>query len=525
MQELQAITEEYIQYWGLSQHPFLLAPDSRMVHVTGQYYECLERLKYAINTNKGGVLIISEDAGLGKTTILLRLIEDMKDEYGGAFKCAFIDHPSLTSSQMIAQITESISGQVAYEDKLKNLMLLKDALVAVKQSGGKSIIIVDEGQMLCHAAEVLQELRVLINLTHDNQYLHTFILSGQRPLWDTVKDMPEFWQRLPVRYYFVPLRLEETKEMVRFRLSKSGLDEGKEVFTEDALEIIHRYARGSPRTIMALSDLSLLIGYTGRVSKIGFKEVSKAINAMSGKGETLPYVKGDKKASGELSLGGITDLRTGSSAPARARPKDATDSKDAPERQRSRLAVRPVFAVLAVIFFILAGGFGYRQLFLEKKGVAAVPARTAVAAKEIAKQAETPQIKAETPQVEVEPNVSAEIKLSQETQAAKEPVLEKGAKTEKGARRERAAKQETSGVKEQKKKPLKEVVVSKDAANVRLQPDIRAQRIGMIFRGERLRVADEKIDREGEKWYKVTLYGERQGWIAALTVVAAPGKP
>ena len=53
------MSEQYIEYWGLTQHPFLLAPDSKMMCVTGQYFECLERLKYAIYTNKGGVLIVS----------------------------------------------------------------------------------------------------------------------------------------------------------------------------------------------------------------------------------------------------------------------------------------------------------------------------------------------------------------------------------------------------------------------------------------------------------------------------------
>ena len=281
------MSEEYVEYWGLARHPFLMAPDSRMMCVTGQYYECLERVKYAINTSKGGVLIVSEDAGLGKTTLLLKLIDDMKEKYRDAFRYAYIDHPTLSASQMIAQITGEISGVQVGDDKLKNLNLLKETLIYVKEQGGKSIIIVDEGQLLCEAPDVLQELRILINLTYNNEYLHTFILSGQRALWYTVKNMPEFWQRLPVRFYFVPLKLDETKELVQHRLWKAGLEEGKEVFSVDALEIIHRYSRGSPRTVMALADLSLLVGYTNQAAKIGFKEVSKAISAMSGQGESL----------------------------------------------------------------------------------------------------------------------------------------------------------------------------------------------------------------------------------------------
>ena len=321
------MSEDYIEYWGLKHHPFLLAPDSEMMHTSGQYYECLERLKYAINTNKGGALLVSEDAGLGKTTLLLKLIDEMKAQHGSAFKYAFVNHPTLTPNQLIAfiagcfadatpkddgrpsrfaldfsedrrQVTPELSNN---DDKLKNLMRLRESLLEVKRQGGKNIIIVDEGQMLCGARDVLQELRVLINLTYNNEYLHTFILSGQKPLWNEVKSIPELWQRLPVRYYLVSLRLEETRELIKYRLAKAGLDADREIFTGDAFEIIQKYSMGSPRTIIALADLALLMGYADRSARISFKELTKAINAMAGKGESLAYVKEEKPVREPLS--------------------------------------------------------------------------------------------------------------------------------------------------------------------------------------------------------------------------------
>ncbi len=142
---MQTVSQHYIEHWGLKQHPFALAPDTRMLYVAGQYYESLERLKYAINTNKGGAFVISEDAGLGKTTLLLRLIDEMKRMYGDVFRYAFVDHPTLTASQLISFICKSISGNEPCEDKLKDLSMLKDSFIDVKQQGGKSLIIVDEG--------------------------------------------------------------------------------------------------------------------------------------------------------------------------------------------------------------------------------------------------------------------------------------------------------------------------------------------------------------------------------------------
>ena len=253
------MTESYLQYWGLNRHPFLMAPDSNMMYVAGQYYECLERLKYAVNTRKGGALLISEDAGLGKTTVLLKLIDGMKEEYGDTFRYALVDHPTLTDSQIIAHIAASISGETPYDDKLKNLTLLKEALIDVQKRGGKSIIAVDEGQMLCEAKDILQELRILINLTHENDYLHTFILSGQRALWNTIKAMPEFWQRLPVRYFSFLSNWRKQRDLSVIALKKLLKRERKRRFLLTMLSILSTDIQRVPREPSLLLPILLYL--------------------------------------------------------------------------------------------------------------------------------------------------------------------------------------------------------------------------------------------------------------------------
>jgi type II secretory pathway predicted ATPase ExeA len=286
------VSQEYLEYWGLNRSPYQLAPDEDMMYLGGQYYECFERLLYAVNTNKGGVLLVSEEAGLGKTTLLLKLISELSEEHGELYRYSFLDHPTLTTAQVVSHIAAGITGTRPDDDKFKNLMAMKETLIDLKKSGGKATVIVDEAHMLCDRKEVLQELRMLLNLTYDRQYLITVILSGQKPLWDTVKTIPEFWQRLPVKYYLIPLGVDEAAALITSRLDKAGLEGDQEVFTQEAIQIIHRFAHGLPRTMVALADVALLIGYSYHARKIGFKEVSKAIHAISGKddrGSSLPY--------------------------------------------------------------------------------------------------------------------------------------------------------------------------------------------------------------------------------------------
>lgn len=279
------MSQEYLEYWGLEKDPFHLAPDNEMLYLGGQYYECFERLLYAVNTNKGGALLVSEEAGLGKTTILLKLVAEMQWTHGENFHCAFIDHPTLTIAQLVSQIGSSLLSSEPQADKALNLARMKAYLTQVKMDGGKAIIIVDEAHALCGKPEVLQDLRMLLNLTHEKEYLFTMILAGQKPLWGEMMRIPEFWQRLPVKYYLQSLRLEETRNLVTHRMSAAGLDDDREVFTAEAFQAIQRFSKGLPRTIVAVCDLALLVGAAYQARTIGFKEVSKAIHAMSGKGE------------------------------------------------------------------------------------------------------------------------------------------------------------------------------------------------------------------------------------------------
>ncbi len=501
------MNEEYLRYWGLIQHPFLLAPDGKMMCVTGQYFECFERLKYAISTNKGGVLVASEDAGLGKTTILLKLIDDMKEEHGSNFRYAYIDHPTLTAGQMIGQITGLITGEMPDDDKLKNLTILKNALIETKKEGGKNIIVIDEGQMLCDARDVLQELRVLINLTHNNEYLHTFILSGQKALWDTLQEMPEFWQRLPVRYYFTPLRYEETRELIRYRLNKAGLDVAREIFTEDAIEIIHKYSKGLPRTIIAVSDLALLNGYSDKTRKIGFKEVSKAINAMSGRGETIPYIVTEK-----------SDEAKETSSKTTAEPSQVIVNRGisnpfeyvANNPQQTFFDryfiqfIKPIVLTLAVLLFIFIGAAGYHLLFSPNK------AGNTIIIKEVGRT--EPPVKEKAAEKPPKEPDAGEIEEPEQGQATPQnnPAFDQN-----------TGKDVIANFKEEVKK-RKELarervaVVNVDAANIRSAPDIDSPRILTIVRGETLPVIDERKDRDGMKWYKVVLYSNRTGWIASI---------
>lgn len=272
---------EYLRYWSLTKPPFSLTPDPEMIYMSNQHRGCIMRLKYAVISNKGGALLISENAGDGKTSILTKLIAELKNDFKGNCRIAFIDHPTFTAGQMICEIARQFGIKELSEDnKVFTLNKLKEKLLEFHIKGVKCVVMLDEGQMLSHRPDLLQELRILLNFCVSDSFLMTFIFSGQKPLEGAIKNMPEFWQRLPVRFLLQNLDFEDTKRLIQHRLCAAGL-RNREIFTDIGYKGIYKFSQGCPRVICSVADLSLLVGYSFSSNHIGFKEISQACADMN----------------------------------------------------------------------------------------------------------------------------------------------------------------------------------------------------------------------------------------------------
>jgi general secretion pathway protein A len=267
---------DYLKHWGLAQQPFSLAPCPQTLFLSRQHGECLLRLKYAVMAGKGGALLISQNAGDGKTTILRRLCNDLRQELKGRVRIAFLDHPTLTPVEILQEISRQIGIQRPFRSKVRALDALRDRLMTLNEQGEKCVIIVDEGQMLEHEPKVLQELRILLNLYRRDSFLLSFILSGQCALEPIIRAMPEFWQRLPVRYFLRNLDLADTRKLIQHRLRCAGAEEDREIFTTRAYERIYALSEGCPRVICSIADLSLVVGRSAGVRQVDAPQVAQA---------------------------------------------------------------------------------------------------------------------------------------------------------------------------------------------------------------------------------------------------------
>ncbi|MFC1551018.1 AAA family ATPase [Candidatus Latescibacterota bacterium] len=281
------MTEDYLKYWGMTKPPFSLTPDPDMLYLSTQHSECLMRLKYAIFSHKGGALLVSDNAGNGKTSILAKLKKDLDEYYAGRVKVVFIDHPTLSPIEMIGEIGNQLGTDLQTTEKIRALNSLRDRLFSFYNENIKVIVIVDEGQMLKERRDLLDELRILLNFCVSDSFLLTFIFSGQKPLDSILREMPEFWQRLPVRYFLKNLNYNDTKALIKHRLKMVGASE--DIFKEESFDGIYNYSEGCPRVICAVADLCLIVGFAKGIKRIGFVEVSTACRDMESSGDGFHY--------------------------------------------------------------------------------------------------------------------------------------------------------------------------------------------------------------------------------------------
>lgn len=243
----------YKKFFGFSENPFNVNPDPRFLVNTPNTEEALAVLTYGIQNRKGFVLL-SGEVGTGKTTLLNKLLEWLRDE---GLPTAFVFNPRLSVVQFFDFMMADFG--IHCESRLKSqvLMRLNQWLLDQYRAGQTAVLIVDEGQNL--PLQVMEEIRLLTNLETSTEKLLQIVISGQ-PELDLKLRQPELRQlrqRITLRCKTYPLTLEETAGYIAARLRMAGGD-GRPIFNSEAIEAVYRYSRGIPRIINLLCEHALI---------------------------------------------------------------------------------------------------------------------------------------------------------------------------------------------------------------------------------------------------------------------------
>lgn len=245
----------YTKYFGLTEKPFSIVPDPKVLFLSKNHENALTYLEYGLSENVGFILLTGE-IGIGKTT----LIRHMLNEMSAKMDIAVIFNTNFTSDQLFRRILSEFeipcdpSG-----DKSLHLETLYRFLIDQYARGRHTLLIIDEAQNL--ADEVLEDVRMLFNLQTDNHALLQVLLVGQPDLKRRMSspNLRQLAQRIVVSYHLSPLNEEQTFQYIHHRLKVAGAQTA--LFSPKAMELIFEKSGGIPRTINLLCDAGLVYAY------------------------------------------------------------------------------------------------------------------------------------------------------------------------------------------------------------------------------------------------------------------------
>jgi general secretion pathway protein A len=261
----------YKRFFGLRESPFRVNPDPRYLYLTCQAQEALAALTYGIKNRRGFTLLTGE-VGTGKTTLLNRLLDWLREEHAAT---AFVFNSKLDENQFLEYLMADFGIPCGQGGKSQRLLRLNQWLLDRYRSGGSTVLIVDEAQNC--SSDVLEEIRLLTNLETSTEKLLQIVLSGQPELEEKLRsrELRQLRQRITLRCRTAPLTLEETYGYIAERL-RVAASSTEPIFSKEAIEAIHLYTHGIPRVVNLLCEHSLINAYVDHLRPIPAHVVEEA---------------------------------------------------------------------------------------------------------------------------------------------------------------------------------------------------------------------------------------------------------
>jgi type II secretory pathway predicted ATPase ExeA len=241
--------------------------------MTARQREALGNLRYGLTTPRGLTLLLGE-AGTGKTTVIHTILA----ESPSGVDCVLMSNPTLTRPEFYEFLAQGFGFDPEVgRSKTQVLLNLGRRLEERGRAGRLTALIVDEAQSLPY--ELLEEIRLLSNMETPTRKLLNVVLAGQPELADRLNDpeLRQLKQRISLRCDLRPFEMFETAAYMAGRLRIAG-GRPEEIFSREAIAVIHQAARGVPRIVNVVADNALIGGFASQVKPITKAVVQEVVN-------------------------------------------------------------------------------------------------------------------------------------------------------------------------------------------------------------------------------------------------------
>jgi type II secretory pathway predicted ATPase ExeA/phage tail protein X len=261
----------FVEFYGLREQPFGVTPDPKFLYLGEGHREALAALFYGIESGRGFSALAAEP-GMGKTSLLMRLLESMQE----SARTAFLFQTEGSSREFLRALLNDLGIVPRGQDLAATHEALNETLLAELNAGRRVIVVIDEAQNL--SEKTLESVRLLSNFETPVAKLMHIILAGQPKLSEKLAkpSLTQLRQRVSTVISLKPFRSEETVGYIKHRLTKAGL-KGQVPFSPDALLLIARSSKGIPRNINNICFQALSLGFATQTRLIGTQIIREVL--------------------------------------------------------------------------------------------------------------------------------------------------------------------------------------------------------------------------------------------------------
>jgi general secretion pathway protein A len=317
----------FLEYYHLREQPFGVTPDPRFLYFGPAHREALASLMYSIETRRGFSAMVAEP-GMGKTTLLFRLLETLR----ASTRTAFLFQTEGDSRDLLRGVLADLGISTQSHDLAILHETLNAALLEEMRVGRQVVVVLDEAQNLDEKS--LESVRLLSNFETSTQKLMHIVLAGQPKLGQRLAgaDLKQLRQRVSTIIRLDPFTPEETEAYIDWRMRVAG-HAGPSIFAPDAIDLICRVSKGIPRNINSLCFQALSIGLATSSPTIGAQIMREVVADLD------PGPRPSYRANAH------TQVQASAQAPPpapRPEPPPSPVQKPAPSFEPSRVGARAV---------------------------------------------------------------------------------------------------------------------------------------------------------------------------------------
>jgi general secretion pathway protein A len=269
---MESTIDIYNAHFGLNERPFSLLPDPEFLFWSAQHKSAFAMLEYGILT-RAPITLITGEVGAGKTTILQHLLRSV----GPDVRIGLVSNATGDRGELLRWVLMALGEPAAPGSGYVDLFAQFQTFLINEYAAGRRVILIfDEAQNL--SRESLEELRMFTNINSGKDELLQLVLVGQPELRSMIlrPDLTQFAQRVASSFHLHAMDVPSVRNYIRHRLTVAGATH--DIFSPLAIKVVHSAARGVPRLVNQLCDLSMVYAYSKGHQRVLLKTVQQVLN-------------------------------------------------------------------------------------------------------------------------------------------------------------------------------------------------------------------------------------------------------